>query len=72
MSGVFASKLAALPSQEERLVDAALLAVFNLRDKLVHLDRNHEACRVDEAMEILEQVARGVVRPCHQQEKGLI
>lgn len=62
MSGLYAPKLAVLPSIEERLADDALLAVFKLRDRLVHLQRNTEACRVDEAMELLEEVARGIVR----------
>lgn len=45
---------------EERIADAALLAMHRLRDRLVHSNRNTAACKVDEAMGALEDACRMV------------
>lgn len=47
---------------EEALADQALLALFKLRDHLVHRNANALACRVDEQMEAVERLARGAVQ----------
>jgi hypothetical protein len=49
------------PSIEE-LGDAALLATFKLRDRLVAIDANHAACRIDEVLEHLEAEVKALVR----------
>jgi len=46
---------------EEALADAALLALFKLRDSLVLRDANHDACDIDRLMEGLETWARQAV-----------
>jgi len=53
--------LARFDAAEEALADEALLALFKLRDRLVHRNANSLACRVDEQMEALESLARSSV-----------
>jgi hypothetical protein len=43
---------------EERDADAAFLHLSKLRDRLVWADENTAACRVDEAIERLEEACR--------------
>lgn len=64
MTGLYAHKLpprCQLTPAEEAQADAALLAMFKLRDLLVRRDANNAACRVDETMSALEDLARGRV-----------
>ena len=42
------------------LYDEAQLALLKMRDKLVMRDDNHVACRVDEVMEKLQEVWKGL------------
>ena len=51
---------------EEALADDALLALFKLRDSLVHRDANLLACRVDEIMSELESFARHAIQEEHK------
>lgn len=50
-----------LTTPEADLADAALLAMFRLRDALVHRDANRSACRVDDMMAEFEGFVRGRV-----------
>lgn len=43
---------------QEAHVDAALLSLFRLRDEFVRTDDNHAACRIDEAMELVQAACR--------------
>lgn len=43
---------------EEAHADDAFLAMSKLRDQFVRRDANHEACRVDEAIETLMRACR--------------
>ena len=44
-----------LPEVEEAEFDKAFLAMSKLRDRLVWRDQNIVACRVDEAIELLQR-----------------
>lgn len=56
--GMTAPTLTTWPPAEEQHLDDALLALFKMRDRLVQRNANHEACRLDEIMERLEDFAR--------------
>lgn len=53
--GAFADRL---PPASERDADAAFLHLSKLRERLVWADENLAACRVDEAIERLEEACR--------------
>lgn len=43
---------------QEAHIDTALLHLSRARDEFVRADENHAACRIDEAMEIVQAVCR--------------
>jgi hypothetical protein len=47
-----------LPALSEQDADTAFLHMSKLRDRLVHADENLAACRVDEAIERLQEACR--------------
>lgn len=59
MTGLYADKL---PSMEEELADRAFLSLAKLRDNLVLSNHNHAACRVDEAIERLQEACKEFVK----------
>lgn len=61
---MFKQRVASLAdtSREEDLADEAFLALAKLRDRLVLANRNTAACRVDEAIEKLQDACREFVK----------
>lgn len=55
----------------EAAIDDALLSLSRVRDQLVGLDMNTAACRVDEAIEDIEDRCRAVFRRQFQLAEGV-